>query len=330
MTLAHLRRFGGASAAFALASAAPRAGVAAGPVCTLVQGFDAAPLSPAWRRSIESLRRELAAAPGSCHGVTLVATLEGPPDAPVVRVLAHAPDGAEASRLVRDPVGLSAVAFGLLAAAPAAPSSGTEPSDATSSPAPPPLPRVARARVPEGDDPAEPVDVPQVRGPVDGVTLSASTGARAAFPTNVVMADFDVRLDVAVHGWIVSVAMRAAPFSAPSRAAYDDDAYDETAFALGVGRELRTGRSALVLTGGPALTYMWMENDVLDVSSQRAQLRLAGVARWAFEMSPRLRLNVTFDGEVSPSGIINSHYVAGLAPYPAFTLGLHVGTEALL
>ncbi len=281
--------------------------------CPLIVSLDPGALDPSWQKALASLRSELeAGTAASCHGVALVVSM----DRDAMRVLAHARDGSETSRLVRDPVGLSAVAFGLLVAAP-----GEE------APAAPAVAPAVDAR-PISIPPA--TVLPEGTGAVDRISLSASTGARAAFPTNVVMADFDVRVDIVLHRWVVSVGMRAAPFAAPSRAAYDDDAYDETALAIGFGREVAAGASSFVLTAGPSLTYMWMENDVLAVSTERAQLRLGGTVRWAYRLSPAVRINVTVDAEVAPSGLLTSGYPTGLAPFPAATFGLHVGTEAIL
>jgi hypothetical protein len=139
-----------------------------------------------------------------------------------------------------------------------------------------------------------------------------------------------VRADALVHEWLVTLSMRATPLALSPRLAWDDDAYDEAAVALGFGRELRVGRSAFDLTAGPNFTYIWMESDALNLSVEHAQLRVAGVARWGYAVSPHIRLNVTLDGEVAPSGIAHPGYEMGLAPYPAFTLGLRLGAEAAL
>jgi len=283
--------------------------------CHVVESLDRAALSTTWRAAVDAFEREVAvASPGVCHGVELTLTK----DPGGVRVSARALDGREASRLVADPVGLSAVAFGLLASAPGEPAPVfTSPFDPLEVP-PPSEPAPPRALAPTG------FDLP------GRVSVSASVGARVALPTNVLMADLEIRVDVLIHDWLITAGWRAAPVTLFTRGAYDDDAYDETAFSLGVGRELRAGRSAFGLTAGPSLTYIWMDNDVLNVSVERAQLRLAGVGRWSYSVSPGFRLNTTLDAEVAPSGILSTAHDPGLAPFPAISAGLRLGAEMAL
>jgi hypothetical protein len=47
-------------------------------------------------------------------------------------------------------------------------------------------------------------------------------------------------------------------------------------------------------------------------------------------MSRLIRLNATLDGEVSPTGLVNGSSAKGLAPFPAFAVGLGLGAEVLL
>jgi hypothetical protein len=284
----------------------------AGEPCHVVEDLDRSALVPAWRTAVEGLEREIAASlRTTCHGIELRLT----EDEGRIRVSAVARDGRRTSRLVLVPAGLSAVAFGLLAMAPSEPE--PPPDDPLDYP-PPAEPSVVRPA------PPAPFDQPL------RVSVGASTGARGGFPTNVVMADAEVRADLFVHGWIVDVSMRAAPVSLSSRLPYDDDAYAEAAGGLGFGRELRWGRSTLDLTGGANFTYIWMENDGLNLAIEHAQLRLAAVARCGYALSRRLRVHVALDGELAPSGLVSPAFPTGLAPFPAFTLGLRVGAEVVL
>jgi hypothetical protein len=267
--------------------------------------------APEWRHALEALERELAVTPTiACNGVALTIAWE-PRGA---RIVARSADGLETSRLVGSPLALSAVAFGLLAAAPTEPTA--PPPDLRDLP-PPDAAAPPRARVP-------PEDL------VSHLSVSVASGARAGFPTKVVMADVELRADLFVHSWLVTLSMRATPLAVSPRLADDPDAYDETAIALCFGRELRAGRSAFDLTFGPNLTYIWMENDAANLSTEHAQLRLAAIARWGYGVTSRVRLNVTFDGELAPSGLSHPSYEMGLAPFPAVTLGLRVGAEVAL
>jgi hypothetical protein len=163
-----------------------------------------------------------------------------------------------------------------------------------------------------------------------GITFSAATGIRAAFPTDVLLADFDVRADLLLHDWLVTFGVRAAPFVLAMRGPYDDDAYDEAAIGLGLGRQLKLGGSVLALTGGASVVYVWVENDNLSISTERAQLRIAALARWSYPSKATVRFNATLDAEVSPTGLVNDYAGADLAPFPTVTLGLRLGTEVLL
>ena len=282
--------------------------------CRVVDRLDQASLSSAWRKAVESLTREVIAAVGSgaapCSGIDLVLTPEGGS----VRVTARALDGRETGRLVPLPAGLSAIAFGLLAVAPG---------EAIPAPADP-------HEIPPPPDPVVvPVPTPPLP-PAWVLSFSASTGVRAVFPTDVLVAEFDVRADLALHDWLVTFRVRAAPLVLAMRGPYDEDAYDEAGVGLGLGRQLRLGRSVLELTGEANVTFIWLENDVLNLDAERAQARLAAVARWTYPVSHALRVNADVDGEISPTGLVNASAAPGLASLPVFTLGLRIGGEVLL
>ena len=284
--------------------AAALAGTAS--ACHVVDSLDRSVLTPAWRGAVDALEREISVS--TCHGVELSLTH----DCEAVRVTARAQDGRETSRHVATPAGLSAVAFGLLAVAP-----GEEiatPEDPLEVPPPP-------------EPPSAP---PAAALPSWELSFSASTGVRAAFPTDVLVADFDVRADLLVHSWLLTLRVRASPLVLAMRGTYDDDAYDEAAVGLGLGRQLRLGRSVLALTGESNVTYIWIESDALNLSMERAQLRLAAVARWGYPVGRGVRLHAAVEGEISPTGLVNGASEAGLAAFPAFTLGLCLGAEVVL
>jgi len=260
---------------------------------------------------MESLKRELAAAlPVPCEGIEITLSFEHGD----VRVSAKAPDGREASRVVRQPSGLSAVVFGLRVMAPR-----------ELQPAPPePL---------ELPPPPEPSPLPPVVAPFDEAkraSVSAAAGARWGLPTHVVMADFEARADLSVHHWLITLSGRLAPLSVSSRLAFDEDAYAEAAIGLGFGRELIFGRSSLELTVGPSFAYIWMESDAKNLAVEHAQLRFGATGRWAYPISRHFRGIVALDTELAPSGLSDTTAPAGLAPYPGFTVGLRFGVEAAL
>jgi hypothetical protein len=309
-----IRRFPLLSCALAvLALPESRAFAEASPGCRVINALESTGATPAWRDAVQQLEREVSVAPPSaCQGTDLILT----ETAVGVRITAKARDGRQASRDVAAPAALAAVAFGMLASAPRE----TLP--------PPPVPSASTfdAEAVLGAASSFPSPPP----PVWGLTFSASTGLRALFPTDVVVAEFALRADVLVHDWLLTFGLRAAPVVVVMRGPYDDDAYDETAIGLGFGRQLRIDRSVVSLTGGANVAYVWVENDALGLSAERSQLRLAAVARWSFAIDRAVRLNVTLDGEASPTGLINGSAGPGLTAFPAFTLGLHLGGEVLL
>jgi hypothetical protein len=288
-----------------------RASVAlAAPPCRVVDKTDPALRTPEWRSAVESLQHEVAASLDSaCANVELALTT----DSGGVRITARASDGRETSRLVGTPAGLSAVAFGLLTAAP-----GEAVAPVVGGPAVQPSPA--------SPPPPEPVRLADA-----GLTFSLASGVRAEFPSRVLLQDFEVRADSLVHDWVVTVHVRAAPIVLAMPGIYDSDSFQEAGFGLGFGRQLRLGpASVLVVTGAADVTYVWIENDALDLSSERAQVRLAVVARAAHRVSRVARLFAALDGELSPTGLVSSSSPPGLLLYPTWSLGFRLGAEVLL
>jgi len=283
--------------------------------CTVVTSFDTATLAPEWREAVAVLRRQVAL--GSDDDCRLVAiTLER--EGTGIRVRARSADGAETSRLVVAPRSLAAVTFGLLAGIPrerhASNVAAPDPLEL-----PPPEPPSARRAI----APA-PFDTPS------RVTLSFATGARVGVPTTVLMAELELRADVVVHQWLLTLSLKADPIATSTHVPFDGDGYEETAIAFGVGREIRVGRSAFEITGGPGLAYTWMESDVPVISGEFAQVRVGAVVRWGYAVSSSFRFTVTVDGELVPRALVNDHYQAGLPAFPWFTSGLRLGGEVAL
>jgi hypothetical protein len=275
--------------------------------CQLTSRIEPRVLSSEWQRAVESLERAVAASDASvCHGVELVVSLEDG----AVTVTAQARDGV-AKRRVRSPTGLSAVAFGLLAVAP------NEATPATAE----------RLELPP---PTETIPKPPPPPAVWAVAFTGATGVRGLFPTRVLVGELEAGLDVHYHAWIVTLAMRASPVTLVGRGGFDPDSYQETGFALGVGRELELGRSVLSLRGTSGITYVWIESDSANESSEQPQLRLAGVGRWAFSVGHAVRLTATIDGEIAPTGVANGASQVGLPKYPAFTVAGRLGAEVAL
>ena len=265
-------------------------------------------LASAWRRAVDSLERELAASTSvTCDWADLILTEDGGG----IRVIAQAHDGRETSRRVGSPAGLSAVAFGLLAVAPGEPK---------------PLPDDPLEIPP----PSEPTPVRALPPPDWDVSLSAATGVRGAFPSNVLLSDVEARVDVRVHESLLTLHVRAAPFVLAMHGPYDSDSFQETAFGLGVGHRFQLARLTLSLTGTADVAYIWIENDALNASAERAQLRLGAVARAGYALGRRLRLNATLDGDISPTDLLNGPAPVGLPPYPIFTVGARFGVEVML
>jgi hypothetical protein len=165
-----------------------------------------------------------------------------------------------------------------------------------------------------------------------GLELGFAVGIRVGVPTDVAMAELEMRVDLHVRDWIVLLGLRYAPVAAISSIAADADSYGEGALVLGVGRELRWGRSSLDLVASPTLAFVSMETDSpVEKSGSLAQLRLAGAARFGYAIGRDWRFTITLDSELAPGSLVKARYAdPALPPLPAWTLGLRLGASARL
>lgn len=281
-------------------------------------------LDPGWAAAAEALKEKLAQSMSAeeCSNVTV--SLLPSSDHATVEVRVRAADERVTSRPVKGPQALFPVVFGLLAAPP--PSSSLPPT--APSRREPALPELNE--IPDFTPPARSMH-PTAASPF-GVFVGFGLGSRAGVPSKVVMADVELFADVVLHDWTIVASVRYAPIAALPGPTADGDQYEEAALGVGLGRELRWGRSSLDAIFIPTLVLVSMETDLpVEVSGTLASLRFDACARYGYSIGRTWRLNIALDTDVAPSGLVRPQYISPvLPPVPAWTLGLRFGASASL
>jgi hypothetical protein len=308
----------------------PTDGRAEDRVCDLVKVEVSPALRSEWLEGAEELRSTLARDLKGPACIPVALRVEPSSSGAVVR--ARTADGRETVRPLANPQALVPVVFGLLASAPAevpATPFPAESQNAASATHPPPSANVEE----------DPLDVPEfpvqravksTSAPAVHVAIGLSTGVRAGVPTDVIMWDSELRVDVALHDWLIFALMRYAPLGAISGVAADTDAYEELGLGFGAGRRWSWGRQVLDITASPSAVFVNEEVDSpTEVSGEVAQLRIAGAARYGYEIGSGWRFTVTLDTEIAPSSVIKERRAdRALAPVPMWTAGLRLGASA--
>jgi hypothetical protein len=295
--------------------------------CTSVSLSGVTPDGARWRGAVLALRAAVTTL-ADCPEVALAWSVpEG--RAGTLTLRATGRGGLSTERTVADPDALVPSALGLLATAPpeaspvvdAGPSAPPAPPPA--SPRPPPL----AAAPPQGDVSSGVIDRAAI-----GATIALQLGPRIAGPTPFWMTDVELRGDLRVRSWLVMVSVRYAPLGAsPGHLAFDDDAYNEMALGIGVGRRFTVGRSALDLALMSSLVAINMEKDapVDNIGASASQGRVSISARWSAAIGARTAIVLTTDAEVAPGALGGAVTVReGMPAPPAWTFGLRVGAAS--
>jgi hypothetical protein len=280
---------------------------AAAEPCLKVQG----PLEPAWSSAVRAAERELA---GDCGRATLTVV----PERARVVVAIATPDGRHGERVVERPRELVSTTLGLLASIPDEPIPeepvASEPPAAPEPPAPPtapPAPVTSEDRVPAAPSTA-PDDIDRF------ASLGLTFGTRYGMPTRVLSTDIDLRGDVRVNQWIVSLSGRASP-SGAHLGGHDDWEYTELSVGMAGGRAFHLGGGQLTISFGPRVSTTTIETD--DTSSRtRRDLLLQAGARYVTPFGGRLRPAVGFETEAAPLRLAST-----TGEFPAWSTSLRFG-----
>jgi hypothetical protein len=299
--------------------------------CDLVV-VDASPeLDPVWQRASDELQAVLTRELIGPECVPARLRLEPSPFGVVVHV--QLADGRETSRSVRDRRALVPVVLGLFATAPPEPLElpPEEKTGARSSL------RTELLETPLRVSPGVASSSPSAPSPNEarhavGLTLGLAAGVRAGVPTDMIVWDNELRLDLVLHDWIVFANIRYAFLGEVSAIPSDPDAYAETAVGLGAGREFRWGKSTLDLTASPTVVFIDLDRDSpVEIGGEQSQLRFTAAARYGHTLGAGWRFTVTLDTELAPSSCIKErHADPALPAIPAWTGGLRLGAAANL
>jgi hypothetical protein len=283
---------------------------AAAEPCLKVQ----APLEPAWSSAVRAAERELG---GDCGKATLTVV---PEHARVVVEIATA-DGRHGERVVERPRELVSTTLGLLASIPDEPPAEeaheleAAETEAAPAPKPEPEPRAAAAAPVDRGAPAPsaaPDDIDRF------ASLGLTFGTRYGMPTRVLSTDIDLRGDVRVNQWIVSLSGRASP-SGAHLGGHDDWEYTELSVGMAGGRAFHLGGGQLTVLFGPRLSTTTIETD--DTSSRtRRDLLLQAGARYVTPIGGRLRPAIGFETEAAPLRLVST-----TGEFPAWSTSLRFG-----
>jgi len=290
--------------------------------CGAVLATADAELEGAWSVAWRALRAELATLPREeCPSAVLRARGGGDH----LAIEATSSDGRLATRDVRKPEDLAAIAYGLLAVTPLeAPARAPAVAGADEAIAPPPPDEakapLARSRREEAE-------------PRFGATVGVAIGGREAMPTQITMPEVELRVDLRLERSLLVAAVRYAPVGgSPQNLPLDEDAYTETTFGLGLGRRFVAGPSAFDVAIVPTLAAISMESDSFvggEVGGTGSQLRVDTSLRWGYRVGRRVRFVATADSEITPAALAHASRIRPELPaLPAWTMGLRLGAAA--
>ena len=142
------------------------------------------------------------------------------------------------------------------------------------------------------------------------------------------MLDFEARADALVTAWLLTLSLRYAPSLGPDNS---DFTYEEAEFALGAGRRISLGRSALdlsILPGLATINLEWNQDEPVSQSGGITVLRLGLAARWSTAVSDHWRFTITADADLTPTELAHPTPLGPGAPaIPAWTGGLRLGAS---
>lgn len=279
---------------------------AAAEPCLNVRG----PLDPVWQSAVRAAEAELA---GACGRATLTLL----PAHAQVRLEMVTPDGRRAEREVERPRDLAPTALGLTATIPEEVTDGP---DFPANVEPPAVVEEPPAAAPPSQDHgvAAPPKTPEA---IDRLaSLGLTFGTRLGLPTGVLSTDVELRGDVRVNRWVVSLSGRASP-SGSHLGGHDDREYDEMSVGVAGGRLFDIAGGQLALTGGPRLVTTTLEVDEIEkVTRARRDLVMQLAARYVTPFGGRLRPAISFETEAAPFQIAR-----GGSAIPSMSTSLRFG-----
>jgi hypothetical protein len=288
--------------------------------CNLVTLEVSPDLGEPWQKTVAELRTTLLHSNIGCEASRLL--FESTPAGMTVEV--RRLNGEETFRTVSDPRDVVPLVLGLLATAPDEP-------PRPPNPAPPPYDTMA---VDPHELPSFPSRalVKKAEPPWLDVIIGLSTGIRTGIPTDVVMWETQIDVDVLIKDWLVFALMRYAPLGAISGVTADTDAYGELGGGFGAGHRWRWQTHSLDVMASPSIVVVNLEVDSpMEVSGELAQLRIAAALRYGYVLGRSWRFHAVFDTEVAPSSLIKERRAAAtLSPLLAWTAGLRLGASANL
>jgi hypothetical protein len=281
-----------------------------------------------WADAVGDLIRAIAETPSTeCRPLTLfVARSDG-----AVRLVAEAPDGRRAIRIVAQPALLVPIALGLVI------SGAPEANDGAPVSSPPPnvAPSAPSAAVfppsPPSSNPPPPRALATPEAPsTHAVTvwLGLATGGRIGVPSTVSMVDVETRADLRVDRLLLFVSFRNVPVGFVAGQGFDGDAYHESSIAFGAGRSVPLGRYLFDASIAPSLVTMRLSKDSpVHAHADDVELRVGVSARLSVPLFPNWRLTLAVDTDVIPDLLRSEERIDPLPAFPSWTTGVCVGVS---
>lgn len=263
-------------------------------------------LDETWMSAARAAESELA---GECGKSMLTLTKKS--KHVVVEIVA--PDGSRGERFVDRPRELLPTAVGLLASVPDEPPPEPAIELDTPAPAPPPIPLFDP--FPEADRPAGP-PASKIDAFDRPASLGLTFGTRVGMPNGVLSTDVELRGDVRVDQWVVSLSGRASP-SGSDLGGHDALEYSELSVGLLVGRNFRLGGGELSILAGPRLATATLDTETHEKTKRDMTLAIA--TRYVAPIGDRIRPAVAFETEAAPLRL------AGSSEFPAWSTSLRFG-----
>jgi hypothetical protein len=276
-------------------------------------------LPPAWQKAADALRAELAGLDDAdCVEATIVVSREDQQG----RLEVTAADGRRARRTVATPDELAAVAYGVLASVP--PESAKESDESAA--APPPVPIGPEPPPPASAEPPPVAEQPPLRSKTPDAgpaSLGLTFGTRVALPTGVVSPELELRGDVHLERWVVSLSARAAPDGSRMKGTDDTTAeQSEVSFGALGGRWFSLGGGVLTATAGPRASFMTEWTDAAHRT--RHDLWVQAATRYVFPLGERWKPALGLEVDAAP-GRLAAAQTSTSMPFPSWSMAVRFG-----
>lgn len=279
--------------------------------CARVRVASSGDLGARWHDAIRGLEDEVVKlAEEECADATVSVLSEKSG----VRLEVTAGDGRQARRAVAVPSELSAVALGLLASIPKE--------------RPPEEPPVTETRSADASyDPDADLVVKRPLAPAaphGPATVGVSFGGRVGLPTGVIAPELEIRGDIRLSNWVLTLAGRGAPGGVmPSDDAPPGYEYTEYGFALLGGRRFSIADGTLTLSAGPAVAVVSQETN--DGAKTHRDVWIESVARYELPFGERWHPTVSLELEVAPRRFAEPDNLESLPDFPVWGGALRLG-----